>query len=70
MTRGRKKKETDFDVSKATRLTFRLDEDTVATFKTIAAIKRMKLEELGREAIYDLIKKHQATMKKFQSKFE
>ncbi len=70
MAKERKKNEPAFDDSKATRLTFRLDEDTVATFKTIAAIKRMKLEELGREAIYDLIKKHQSTMKKFQSKFE
>jgi hypothetical protein len=71
MARGRKKKEIqEFDESKASRLTFRLDDDTVATFKTIAAIKRMKLEELGREAIDDLIKKHQTTMKNFQKKFD
>lgn len=56
--------------SAATRLTFRLDDDTVATFKTIAAIKRMKLEELGREAVYDLIKKHKPTLKNFQTMFE
>ncbi|MBW6515384.1 MAG: hypothetical protein K0B81_02050 [Candidatus Cloacimonetes bacterium] len=63
-----KKKVTTTD--EATRLTFRLDDDTVATFKTIAAIKRMKLEELGREAVYDLIKKHKPTLKNFQSMFE
>ncbi len=71
MTQGRKKKEkVGLDTSKATRLTFRLDDDTVATFKTIAAIKRLKLEELGKEAILDLIKKHKATLKELQSMFQ
>jgi hypothetical protein len=71
MAQGRKKRETKgMDDPKATRLTFRLDDETVATFKTIAAIKRMKLEELGKEAIYDLIKKHKPTLKNFQTMFD
>ena len=71
MAQSKKKKGNKImNVAEATRLTFRLDDDTVATFKTIAAIKRMKLEELGREAVYDLIKKHKPTLKDFQSMFE
>ncbi len=71
MAQGKKKKEKKVSEEvKATRLTFRLDDDTVATFKTIAAIKRLKLEELGREAVYDLIKKHKPTLKNFQTMFE
>jgi predicted transcriptional regulator len=66
MTPG-KKKGTRAHHSELTRLTFRLSDDTVAAFKTIAAIKRMKLEELGEEAIYDLIKKHKPTLKNFQT---
>ena len=62
MPAGRKKGPVD-DLSKATRLTFRLDEDTVAKFKVIAAHRRLKLEELGREAIIDVIKKHKPTLK-------
>lgn len=71
MPRGRPRKNTtEFDDSKAVRLTFRLDEDTVAMFKTIAAIKRMKLEELGKEAVHDLIKKYIPLLKKIQSTIE
>ena len=67
MPRGRPRKiQTGSDDSKAVRLTFRLDEDTVAMFKTIAAIKRMKLEELGKEAVHDLIKKYISLLKNIQ----
>ncbi len=68
MPRGRPKKTTTgFDESKAVRLTFRLNEDTVAMFKTIAAIKKVKLEELGEEAIKDVIKKNAPLIKNIQS---
>jgi tartrate dehydratase beta subunit/fumarate hydratase class I family protein len=71
MPRGRPRKTTsEFDESKAVRLTFRLDEDTVAMFKTIAAIKRMKLEELGKEAVHDLIKKYVPLLKNLQSQID
>jgi predicted transcriptional regulator len=71
MPQGRKKIEDPAHaLSKATRLTFRLSDDTVAAFKTIAAIKRLKLEELGKEAIEDLIKKYKPTLKNIESMFE
>ncbi len=54
----------------AVRLTIRLDEDTNAAFKTLAAIKRMRLEELGRIAILDLIKKEKGTIKKMKFELE
>lgn len=67
MPQGKKKQERDLlDPSTISRLTFRLDEDTVATFKTIAAIKRVKLEDLGREAIKDIIKKYKSTIQNYQ----
>ena len=69
MAQGRKKTEKAHH-SELTRLTFRLSDDTVAAFKTIAAIKRMKLEELGEEAIHDLIKKHKPTLKNFQAEID
>ena len=59
---ARKKGPVD-DKMKATRLTFRLDEETVARFKVIAAHRRLKLEELGREAIIDVIKKHKQSLR-------
>ena len=71
MPQGRKKiEDPEHELSKATRLTFRLSDDTVATFKTIAAIKRMKLEELGEEAIKDLIKKYKPTLKNLSAMFD
>ncbi len=66
----RKKEDTGIDPSKATRLTFRLDDETVAMFKTVAAIKRMKLEELGKIAIEDMIRKEQSTIKNWQSNLD
>ncbi len=71
MPRGRPRKTTtEFDETKAVRLTFRLDEDTAAMFKTIAAIKRMKLEELGKEAIHDIIKKNVPLLKNLQNQVD
>lgn len=71
MPRGRpRKNKTGVDESKAVRLTFRLDEDTGAMFKTIAAVKRMKLEELGKEAIDDVIKKNIPLLKRFQTSID
>ncbi len=67
MPRGRPRKNTAItDESKAVRLTFRLDEDTAALFKTIAAIRRITLEELGAEAIQDMIEKNISLLKKLQ----
>lgn len=70
MPRGRPRKIKRFDQSKAVRLTIRLDEETVAMFKTVAAMKRMKLEELGKEAINDLIKKYLPLLKEFRLKID
>lgn len=47
------------------RITFRVDVDTAAKFKAIAVIKRMKLDELGKIAIEDMIKKEKDTVKDF-----
>ncbi len=69
MPRGRPRKTTEGpDPSKAVRLTFRLDEETAVMFKTIAAVKRMKLEELGVEAVKDILKKYQNTLTEFAGK--
>ncbi len=68
MPRGRPRKTTEgVDHKKAVCLTMRLDEDTAAMFKTIAAVKRMKLEDLGEEAIKDILKKYQNILKEFAS---
>ncbi len=55
--------------SELVRLTFRLSDETVAMFKTIAAIKRMKLEELGEEAIEEAIKKHKKVIRELSEKY-
>lgn len=47
------------------RITFRVDVDTAAKFKAIAVIKRMKLDELGKIAIEDMIKKEKPIIKDF-----
>ncbi len=67
MPAGRPRKTTieGHDPSRAERLTFRLNEDTVTMFKTIAAVKRMNLEELGEEAIKDILNKYKNALTEF-----
>lgn len=68
MPRGRPRKTTEgLDPSKAVRLTIRLDEDTAAMFNTIAAIKRMKLEDLGLEAIKNVFQKYKNILTDFKA---
>lgn len=52
-------------VDRRGRITFRVDVETAAKFKAIAVIKRMKLDELGRKAIEDMIKKEKTVLKDF-----
>ncbi len=69
MPRGRKKFTNPKTRSgQLERLTFRLDEETVNSFKQIAKAKKMSVEGLGREAISDLFQKHKPQMKKIFSK--
>ncbi len=60
-----KEKEKKGVVDTRGRITFRVDVDTAAKFKAIAVIKRMKLDELGKVAIDDMIRKEKNTVKNF-----
>ncbi len=64
------KKINDYPVKKnpdkAVRLTFRIDQDVVAEFKAIAALRKMKVEELGKQALLNIIKKEKQTVKNWQ----
>lgn len=68
MPRGRKKNETPVpDPTKAVRLTFRIDQDLVSHFKAVAALNNMKVEELGKVALDNLIKKEKRTFQNWQN---
>ncbi|MBW6516272.1 MAG: hypothetical protein K0B81_06625 [Candidatus Cloacimonetes bacterium] len=50
------------------RITFRLNENTVSDFKKIAQAKHISLDNLGREAVDDFLKKNLGFIKRSLSK--
>jgi hypothetical protein len=65
----KKKTGKNSDPGKIARLTIRLDEKTASLFKIIAAIRRMKLEDLGIEAVNTIIEKHKQVLRDLSEKF-
>jgi len=61
--RGRKKiTNPNYISSRATRLTFKLEPELIRTFKALAIIKNMTIEELGLLALKELFKKEKDFM--------